>query len=123
MKVKVYRNLIKKCLSIQHDGKVIMHSDSVTLENVQFKVSEAGRQRVLATGHKNVHAKVVGDFVSLDVEDLGEDTTCVSYNPRKHAFFFEKETGVSVFYADKCTIDKNGVIKCIGLRYEQQEEK
>jgi len=69
--VEVYRNLNNGRLSIR-DAKtklVLAHADVVTLTEVTFHVSEAGRQRVLRDKRKNVHAVVRGtlfDFLSAD---------------------------------------------------------
>ncbi len=82
-KVRVYWNLHKKCWSIQ-DAKtrrVVDHQPQVLLSNCSFTVSEAGRQRVIATGHKNVHAFVVGTLewpVAIKTGNILE----VRYNPK-----------------------------------------
>ena len=65
MKCDVYFNLHKKLYSIRpcegpQKGKVIAHCDSVILDSVVFRVSEASRQRVLKTKQKNVHATARG---------------------------------------------------------------
>lgn len=66
MLVRVYKNLHKNCLSVQAKvngrWKVIKHVNSIYLEDVEFKVSQAGRKRVLHEGRKNVHAFVVGRY-------------------------------------------------------------
>jgi hypothetical protein len=92
MIVKVYYNIRKKCWSIQHKGKIISHARTVLLKNVSFKVSEAGRQRVLATKHKNVHAFARGELVEMDTEKPMDLVVKISYNPYLHGFFFNKET-------------------------------
>lgn len=51
-----------KALNGPLKGRVIAHAEKVYLSDVEFKVNEAGRQRVLKTGHKNVHAGVVGEL-------------------------------------------------------------
>lgn len=65
MRVKVYFNLHRKCYSIKamegpRYGKVIAHAKAVLMLGCTFKVSEAGRQRGLREGKKNVHAGIVG---------------------------------------------------------------
>ena len=62
---RVYWNLHKKKFSVQaHYGsgswRVVAHAEELMLKNVTFKVSQAGRRRVLQTGVKNVHAYVIG---------------------------------------------------------------
>ena len=61
--VHVYRNLgnaAKERYSIRQGGLVVGHTDEITLTDCEFKVSEAGRQRVLREGRKNVHAYIKG---------------------------------------------------------------
>ena len=67
-RVFVYRNLTRKCYSIRamdgpQKGVVVGHANFIQLENCEFKVSEAGRQRVIRERRKNVHAGVIGDIV------------------------------------------------------------
>ncbi len=65
MRVFVYWNLHRSCWSIKalqgpQRGRVIGHARDVELASCEFRVSEAGRQRVLREGRKNVHAGIVG---------------------------------------------------------------
>jgi hypothetical protein len=92
MKVAVYFNLRRRLFSVKalegpRKGRVIAHSEIVTLTGVTFKVSEAGRQRVLRERQKNVHAFVIGE---LDLDrglttspgaDVHAPWTRCSYNP------------------------------------------
>jgi hypothetical protein len=97
MRVYVYFNLHRKCFSIKalegpKKGRVIAHHDDVLLFDATFKVSEAGRQRVLRERKKNVHAGVVGQWVgSLDdeltIERIVYNGTAVTYNPYKYNTF------------------------------------
>ncbi len=97
MKVFCYFNLHRKCFSIKalegpNKGRVIAHRDDVLLFDATFKVSEAGRQRVLRERKKNVHAGVVGmwdetgtDLITIDrVTTIG---TPITYNPYKYNTF------------------------------------
>ena len=70
MKVFVYWNLHKnvwsvKAMSGELKGKVVAHSDRVTLFNATPKVSQAGRLRVIKEQRKNVHAGIVGYVTAL----------------------------------------------------------
>lgn len=83
-RVRVYRNLNKKGVvwSIQSAKTklVLEHAGTVWLSDVEFKVSEAGRRRVLDQKRKNVHAFVIGD--TLDQEPEGcLDWRKAHYNP------------------------------------------
>jgi len=91
VKVYVYFNLHKKCFSVKSlsgitKGLVTVHTNAVTLTDVTFKVSEAGRQRVLKEQRKNVHAGVVGYLQGFEkVSTKGYKQAY--YNPYKtHTF-------------------------------------
>jgi hypothetical protein len=92
MKVYVYFNLHKKCFSIkalegEHKGLVVAHRTALTLRDVTFKVSEAGRQRVLRERKKNVHAGVVGQWDGYDTATADACSVPVTYNPYKYDSF------------------------------------
>jgi hypothetical protein len=91
MRVQVYYNLHKHCWSVKDKstGRVILHTDSVVLENCKFIVREGGRQKVLREQRKNVHAFVEGDMIQelIHSKNLKE----VTYNPYKHDSFVEIE--------------------------------
>jgi len=91
MKVRVYRNLTRKCLSVQTMTKkgwrVTRHVQSICLKDATFKVSEAGRQRVLKQKRKNVHALVEGE----EIDQFNASTSKVSYNPYTSSYFFLRE--------------------------------
>ena len=91
-KHKVYYNLHKKCLSIMLRGKVLQHSTEFFLKDVEFRVSQAGRSRVLKEKRKNVHAFVCGVPDETWRTDLGAMVTAmagrkVTYNPYKYNSF------------------------------------
>lgn len=92
MKVFVYFNLHRKLWSVKalegpDKGRVIAHSDAVTLRNAYGKVSAAGRARVLREGRKNVHAGIVGELEALHAVELPFYAMQVTYNPRKYESF------------------------------------
>jgi len=82
-KVRVYRNLHKKCVSVKQGSLVRCHATNVVLRDCKFIVSEAGQKRVREEGKKNVHAFIEGYVVpaskSLELLDFGWET--VYYNP------------------------------------------
>lgn len=89
-KVQVYFNLHKKCYSVR-DKKtrlVIAHVNEICLGDVTFKVSEKGRQRVLASKQKNVHALVEGTILSYGA--FKRDMRGVEYNPYKYESFITR---------------------------------
>lgn len=92
IKVFVYFNLHKKCFSIKalegaNKGRVIAHRDALVLYHAKFKVSEAGRQRVLKEQRKNVHAGVAGIWYDASNTMRVCDTIAVTYNPYKYDSF------------------------------------
>lgn len=107
-RVKVYFNLHKKTWSIKDKstGLVIGYANYVPMKDCVFKVSEAGRQRVLKEKRKNVHAYVEGtiSFDTLDKSELyhGDFT----YNPYKYDSFVHFINGkpVKMLGADFATL-------------------
>jgi hypothetical protein len=101
MKVFIYFNLHKRVFSVkamegENKGRVIAHREQALVNNPQFRVSQAGRARVLREKKKNVHAGVYGTWV--DVVDDGLARTALSiaadgqpvrYNPYKYDSFVD----------------------------------
>lgn len=120
-KVFVYRNLHKarwsvKALSGPHKGKVVGHADELTLFAGEMKVSERGRQRVIAEGRKNVHAGVQGfvcepDFAAL--EALGIERRKLSYNPYRSGSFIVDGQPATV--ATGVHFDRDGKAWALGV--------
>ena len=87
-RVEVYFNLHKHVFSLRcaKTKLVLAHcNDWFVLQDVKFKVSEAGRQRVLREKKKNVHAYVQGTIGNLHVEASSSHT--VTYNPYRFESF------------------------------------
>ena len=93
-RVRVYRNLHKDCYSLQ-DAKtrrVVGYADFVVLTDAKFKVSQAGRNRVLSENQKNVHATVEGTVSCVGVKETNPEiitkgSVRVRYNPYKYETF------------------------------------
>jgi hypothetical protein len=107
-KVFVHRNLNKppywtvKARNGEDAGLVIGYDKTVHLRNVTFVVGEKSRQRVLASGQKNVHAGVVGNIV-----DGGMDTNGwipVTYNPYTNRTFVRMDNGEPIFKAKEAIL-------------------
>lgn len=94
--VKVYRNLNKArgdvWYSVVQGGRVIAHTQEIALIDCRFRVRESGRQRVLTTGTKNVHAFVEG-YLTDDPVARG---ACyrARYRPQDAPFFTVERVGV-----------------------------
>jgi len=108
-KVKVYYNLHKKCLSVQQAGKVRCHTNYICMKDCEFKVSQAGRQRVLKEKKKNVHAFVIGYLTAPEVLDTFcpsfEEGCDVTYNPYKYNSFIDKKDGTPIKTAEYVDIE------------------
>ena len=120
MRVFCYFNLHKKCFSVraldgQDKGRVIAHADGIHLSSVKFRVSQAGRARVLLERRKNVHAGAVGELTSFlrhgDVLDenwtvrrqrFEEQAQPVSYNPYRNDTFINTLSGDAILVASEC---------------------
>ena len=121
MKVMVYYNLHKQCLSVKAlegaaRGRVLFHAQAVQLKSAVFKVSQAGRLRVLRERSKNVHAGVVGELISHDAV-LPDGTTALletatqlglnralTYDPYRFTSFVDRDTHAPVYQAPECVI-------------------
>ena len=100
-RVQVYYNIRRGDYSVRQSGRVIDHVDSIVLRDVRFNVAPAGRDKVRATGVKNVHATVTGYILGGNaiLETIPEDF--VSYNPFKYDQFVKiTSNGYDGFYAD-----------------------
>jgi hypothetical protein len=106
MKVFVYYNLHKGCFSVkalegENRGRVIAHRDIVPLTDAKFKVSPAGRARVLREQRKNVHAGVVGRWSMGWVHLRDQEVVRVTYNPYVYSSFVNAETKEPVHHASR----------------------
>lgn len=107
MKVFVYYNLHKRVFSIKalegdRKGRVIAHRNEVTLRHVDFRVSQAGRARVLREQKKNVHAGVVGQwFDTIDQHVRDTSDISITYNPYKYSSFVYADGEQPIFWADQ----------------------
>ena len=106
--MRVYHNTHNRSWSVQQRDnigrwKVVAYADSLTLKACKLRVSEAGRQRSLKEGRKNVHAYVQGYWVP-DSEAIKTAwhvtsdcrTYFVAYNPKLFGYFTVAGTGTPV---------------------------
>lgn len=111
MKVRVFRNLTRGCLSLQghmpgKGWRTVAHASEVLLEDVRFVVSMAGRLRTVRTGRKCVHAWAEGHLTTWrgQTRDVGTPIPALhdartqaappgivgcptSYNPKRRGSF------------------------------------
>lgn len=83
----IYRNLhLKDTFSVRYRGIVVQRLVNFVARDVQFKVNEKGRLRVIAERHKNVHAFVAArSYEPSDLSALGLNR--VAYNPYRGPTF------------------------------------
>lgn len=153
MRIFVYYNFHKKRWSLKslqhglHKNRVVMHADRVALSDCSFKVSEAGRKRVLLSGHKNVHAGVAGTLInaqgvtyslilsddeiadlrvyessSVELPSCVRDTATATYNPFKgpHFVYFDEGEAIPLISASKTvlTVEEVGELDEKGQRFK-----
>lgn len=107
-RIRVYRNLNLpgmysiRALSGPNKGKVLGYAPAVAMSDVTFRVSEKGRQTVLAKRERHVHAFAEGDYVTAadQIPDhlSATDRNTVTYRPFVAGHFFrlsEPETPVT----------------------------
>lgn len=103
-RVMVYYNLNKHTFSVRYKNKVVLHADYLKLQNVEFRVRKGGRESVLKTKEKNVHAFVIGDLIDycqFPCENIPTEPNnkIVTYNPYKYDSFIYKDTEEPVYTA------------------------
>lgn len=86
--VRVYYNKNAKNYTVQDHIKGVgwrklLSTEDILLHDVTFKVSEAGRQRCIKQGKRNVHAYAEGTLIRLDRMAYAQfiGWSHVSYNP------------------------------------------
>ena len=105
-KVMVYYNLHKQTFSVTYDSKVIMHADYVKLGDVEFRVRQGGREKVVREKSKNVHSFVIGtlmDYCTYPCENLPSEpnNNIVTYNPYKYSSFVMKDTEEPIYHSNE----------------------
>ena len=105
-----YRNQVMWSVRNVKTGRVEMHSPLVVLANATFKVSKAGRARVLRDKQKNVHAGVQGSPIPIGLDELSDSSWIkVTYNPYLYETFIRTDTGERIDTASKVLINQQGV--------------
>lgn len=118
----LYRNLNTGTFSLQYKGKVIEHPESIVMHNVTFKVSEKGRQRVLARKVKNVHARCGATRIEpIKVRPQHSELKEIYYCPYQTPQFIVKETGEPIFEADCVVGMDNKVFLCVSGKERTQD--
>ncbi len=117
---RIYRNLHKDCFSVMKYNpekkgyRLHSHVQNMIAQDVQFRVSQAGRHKVLQEKQKNVHAFVYcKSYVTFaEPVPVGDEIT---YNPYKMETFRIKNSDHPIHKAGSVIIMGN---KCY-LNYEK----
>lgn len=122
---RIYRNLHNGLLSIQciKTKRVCGYASSVTLKHAKFSVNQRGRELVIKTKQKNVHAFVIGSILSVNGFISRKDRTItsvsgnpvfkniiVTYNPYKYSTFVSVETQQMISMSMYCEVHSSGKI-------------
>lgn len=95
--VEIYKNLHNGLFSVRQNGLVVAHVESFCLDTVSFKVSEAGRLKVIREKKKNVHAFIRGRMFDVNGVNVQGDlfsrlvaNQAIRYNPYQADCFFRQ---------------------------------
>lgn len=109
---RIYRNLNNGRMSIQvklnRSWKVVGHVTSAVMGDVKFHVGEAGRQRVIRTRHKNVHAWGEGLLLS-ETDGSIYAPIHLAYNPYLDTSFKQGGTDNSISACSFLVVRSNRV--------------
>lgn len=109
----IYRNINKGkdkyvySLRAKDTGRVEGHESELYLKDPKFSVGTKGRDRVKSTGVKNVHAGIRGEKITQVPETL--EWKRVTYDPKKHHGFINRETLEPITQADYASLTPEGV--------------
>jgi len=88
------------------DGDIIGYGKTAVLKNVQFKSNPQAASKISAKrADKGTIARIFGDYVNADPDKVAKSAkkflkdpewTQVGYNPFRHGFFYDKDTGLPV---------------------------
>lgn len=115
--VRVFKNPKHDCYSIMQGGRLLASARQVRLADVEFRVRESGRQRMLREQRRNVHAFAVGRLLEYihPSETRSMDAfqgRPVYYNPYRFASFVDRETEAPVQSANLVQLDEHGMTYC-----------
>lgn len=116
--MRVFKNLKHGCYSIMQRGTVRASARRVRLADVEFRVGEKGRQRMIRERRRNVHAFAVGRLVDWVHPDDSRDIAPLEgrgaiYDPYRFASFVDAETGAPVTSVSAAYFDEDGVVYAV----------
>ena len=116
--VRVFKNLKHGCYSIMQRGVIRASARQVRLQDVEFRVRETGRQRMLRERRRNVHAFAVGRLVDYVHPDDSREIAPIMgrdafYDPYRFPSFVDGETNAPVTNVRIARFDEDGVVYCL----------
>lgn len=114
-RVHVYRNVNKPgttySIRDKKTGLVLGHARNILLNNCIFVVNQVGRQRVVETKRKRIHAWVEGHFGVIHAahDDLFSKEPIVKYDPYKNESFIYEDNGEPIRSSSVVYINERGV--------------
>ena len=110
MRVRVYRNLTKKCISVQSTktNLVIMHSDAVSLRDCKFIIRKGGGEK-----KNDIRAFIVGEIDDVYNPPDGVNRLGVrqaNFNPKKFDCFYDVLTQERIMRASQVWALSDGTI-------------
>ena len=140
-RVQVYYNIRRGDYSVRQSGRVIDHVDTIILRDCRFNVAPAGRDKVRATGVKNVHATVSGYIddglyisrlslmhgdINLELCHKNHTTTAgyfgsglstpITYNPKRNDTFVKMYGSIPVHTASYVALLPKRKIRAWGVK-------
>jgi hypothetical protein len=96
-------------------GVIKASARQIRLKDAEFLVRESGRQRMLQSAKRNVHAYVVGELVAYTHPDEDRALDLLAgrgarYNPFRYSAFVDCETEQPLSRAELVQLDERGVI-------------
>ena len=113
--VQIYRNLNKPettySIRDKKTGLVLGHATNILLSNCIYVVNQVGRQRVIETRKKQIHAWIEGNFgvIHAGDDDLFSQGHVVKYDPYMDESFIYKENGEPINSSGVVYTNEKGV--------------
>lgn len=114
--IYVYKNLHNGMYSIRQSGLVVAHAERLCVSRPIFIVRKSGRDTVLKTKQKNIHAFVKGWYsgsVCGTTASRNDLPMQIEYNPYKYDSFVCTNLTETPYRIDKCggvILDENGIM-------------
>jgi len=132
--VHVYLHFTKNVFSVKQGNHVVAHADRLHLRDVRYHVRPGGRDKVRATGQKNVHAFVIGYLIESADLRAEEDKYLsdpndvlpyvgVSYNPKHNKRFVRSGTSTPILYSDWADLDVESDMKVMAIFTPENQER